>query len=108
MTRSSLPLHETDISIISLLSIHLNPSKLIKNRILQGAVMWPVYLPNATDFPDVTSILHRYKHQNFQYRLTLPVLSITPIVSILTIWSTRIPALEPIIEINTYKVITYT
>ncbi len=60
--------------------------------------MWPAYLPNATDFPDATSIPHRYKRQNFQYRLTLPVLSITPIVSILTIWSTRIRPVAQIIE----------
>ncbi|QDV49314.1 hypothetical protein Enr17x_13310 [Gimesia fumaroli] len=107
MTRSSSSLHETDISIISLLSIYLETSKVIKNRILQGAVLWPVYLPNATDFPDVTSIPHRYKRQNFQYRLTLPVLSITPIVSILTIWSTRIRHVDQIIETNMYELYTY-
>lgn len=107
MTRSSNPLHETDISIISLLSIYLKTGKVIINRILQGAVLWPVDLPNATDFPDATSIPHRYKRQNFQHRLTLPVLSITPIVSILTIWSTRIRHVNQIIETNMYELYTY-
>ncbi len=107
MTRSSDSLHETDISIISLLSIYLKTGKVIINRILQGAVLWPVDLPNATDFPDATSIPLRYKRQDFQHRLTLPVLSITPIVSILTIWSTRIRQVNHIIEINMYELYTY-